>query len=89
MQSESEELQQAAVGALRNIVFENNENKMEVKDCEGLPVILRLLKENRDIETRRQLTGKGSISGFKLCTIYIFDYAIKLSSTLHDPALHL
>ncbi len=86
MQSESEELPQAAVGALRNIVFENNENKMEVKDCEGLPVILRLLKENRDIETRRQLTGKGSISGFKLCAIYIFHYAIKLGSTLDDPA---
>uniref|UniRef100_A0A673IA54 Plakophilin 2 n=1 Tax=Sinocyclocheilus rhinocerous TaxID=307959 RepID=A0A673IA54_9TELE len=57
MQSESEELQLAAVSALRNIVFENNENKMEVKDCEGLPVILTLLKKNRDIETRRQLTG--------------------------------
>ncbi|KAK2892768.1 hypothetical protein Q8A67_012756 [Cirrhinus molitorella] len=57
MQSESEELQRASVGALRNIVFENNDNKMEVKDCEGLPMILRLLKKNRDIETRRQLTG--------------------------------
>ncbi|XP_050964398.1 plakophilin-2 [Labeo rohita] len=57
MQSDSEELQRAAVGALRNIVFENNDNKMAVKDCEGLPVILRLLKKNRDIETRRQLTG--------------------------------
>uniref|UniRef100_A0A671MPI2 Plakophilin-2-like n=1 Tax=Sinocyclocheilus anshuiensis TaxID=1608454 RepID=A0A671MPI2_9TELE len=57
MQSESEELQRAAVSALRNIVFENNENKMEVKDCGGLPVILKLLKKNRDIETRRQLTG--------------------------------
>uniref|UniRef100_A0A672MW03 Plakophilin-2-like n=1 Tax=Sinocyclocheilus grahami TaxID=75366 RepID=A0A672MW03_SINGR len=57
MQSESEELQLAAVSALRNTVFENNENKMEVKDCEGLPVILTLLKKNRDIETRRQLTG--------------------------------
>lgn len=58
MQNDSEELQRAAVSSLRNIVFENNENKMEVKDCEGLPVILRLLKMNRDIETRRQLTGK-------------------------------
>ncbi|XP_067247143.1 plakophilin-2 [Chanodichthys erythropterus] len=57
MQNESEELQRAAVSALRNIAFENNENKMEVKDCEGLPVILKLLKKNRDIETRRQLTG--------------------------------
>ncbi|XP_056311706.1 plakophilin-2 [Danio aesculapii] len=57
MQNDSEELQRAAVSSLRNIVFENNENKMEVRDCEGLPVILRLLKINRDIETRRQLTG--------------------------------
>lgn len=61
MQNESEELQRAAVSSLRNIAFENNENKMEVKDCGGLPVILRLLKKNRDIETRRQLTGKGAI----------------------------
>lgn len=61
MQNESEELQRAAVNALRNIVYENNENKMEIKDCEGLPVILRLLKKNRDIETRQQLTGKGAI----------------------------
>lgn len=61
MQSESEELQRAAVSALRNIVFENNENKMEVKECEGLPVILTLLKKNRDIETRQQLTGKTAI----------------------------
>ncbi|XP_051547435.1 plakophilin-2-like isoform X1 [Myxocyprinus asiaticus] len=57
MQDESEELQRAAVSALRNVVFENNENKMQVKDCEGLPVLLNLLKKNRDIETRRQLTG--------------------------------
>ncbi|TRY98724.1 hypothetical protein DNTS_003214, partial [Danionella cerebrum] len=57
MLDESEELQRAAVSALRNIVYDNNENKMEVKECEGFPVILGLLTKNRDIETRRQLTG--------------------------------
>lgn len=78
MQNESEELQRAAVNALRNIVYENNENKMEVKDCEGLPVILTLLKKNRDIETRQQLTGKY----FRFAP-YIFHYA---AITLADPA---
>lgn len=57
LQNDSEELQQAAASSLRNAVFENSENKMDVKDCEGLPVILSMLKKNRDIETRRQLTG--------------------------------
>ncbi|XP_076862933.1 plakophilin-2 [Brachyhypopomus gauderio] len=57
LESSSEEVQQAASGALRNVVFESNENKMEVKDCLGVGVILQLLQKNRDTETRRQLTG--------------------------------
>lgn len=79
MQNESEELQRAAVSALRNIAFENNENKMEIKDCEGLPVILRLLKKNRDIETRRQLTGK-----YFSFAPYIFHNAAEHDFTLAD-----
>lgn len=58
LQSEVEELEQAAAGALRNLVFESNQNKMEVRDCEGVPIILRLLRRSRDTETRRQLTGE-------------------------------
>ncbi|KAI5100229.1 plakophilin-2 [Silurus meridionalis] len=57
LDSESSEVQQAASAALRNVVYENNDNKMEVKDHEGVGVILRLLKTNREVETRRQLTG--------------------------------
>ncbi|KAL6473676.1 hypothetical protein MHYP_G00172370 [Metynnis hypsauchen] len=57
LDSEDEQLQQAAAGALRNAVFENTENKMEVKDCDGVAVILRLLRVNRNIEMRRQITG--------------------------------
>ncbi|MGH0183889.1 UNVERIFIED_CONTAM: hypothetical protein FKN15_013453 [Acipenser sinensis] len=51
------ELQRAASGALRNIVFEDSDNKMEVKDQNGIPVVLRLLKQTRDVETKKQLTG--------------------------------
>lgn len=58
LQSETEELEQAAAGALRNIVYESNQNKMEVRDTEGVPVIMSLLRRSRDTETRRQLTGE-------------------------------
>ncbi|KAK3526373.1 hypothetical protein QTP70_025410 [Hemibagrus guttatus] len=57
LDSDSGEVQQAIAAALRNAIYENNENKMEVKDQDGVAVILRLLKTNRDTETRRQLTG--------------------------------
>lgn len=59
LQSESEEeVQRAAAGALRNVVYQSDENKMEVKEKEGLATILRALKSSRDVETRRQLTGQ-------------------------------
>lgn len=57
LDSDSDEVQQATAAALRNAIYENNENKMEVKDQDGVTVILHLLKTNRDTETRRQLTG--------------------------------
>ncbi|KAK1167120.1 plakophilin-2-like [Acipenser oxyrinchus oxyrinchus] len=57
LESDNVELQRAASGALRNIVFEDSDNKMEVKDQNGIPVVLRLLKQTRDVETKKQLTG--------------------------------
>ncbi|XP_056443547.1 plakophilin-2 [Gadus chalcogrammus] len=55
--SDSEEVQRAAAGALRNLVFQSDENKMEVKESEGVALILRALRSCRDVEARRQLTG--------------------------------
>lgn len=57
LDSDSGEVQQAAAAALRNVIYENNDNKMEVKEHDGVDTILRLLKTNRDVEARRQLTG--------------------------------
>ncbi|XP_072311032.1 plakophilin-2 [Eucyclogobius newberryi] len=54
---DSEEVQHVAAGALRNLAYQSNENKMEVKENNGLSMILRTLKSSRDVETRRQLTG--------------------------------
>lgn len=57
LDSDNEEVQRIAAGALRNVVYESSENKMEVKENDGLAAILRALKSSRDVETRRELTG--------------------------------
>lgn len=56
--NDNEEVQRVAAGALRNVVYQSSENKMEVKENDGLATILRALKSSRDVETRRQLTGQ-------------------------------
>ncbi|XP_051248985.1 plakophilin-2 [Dicentrarchus labrax] len=55
--NDSEEVQRVAAGALRNVVYQSSENKMEVKENDGLAIILCALKNSRDVETRRELTG--------------------------------
>uniref|UniRef100_A0A8C7ZIK6 Uncharacterized protein n=1 Tax=Oryzias sinensis TaxID=183150 RepID=A0A8C7ZIK6_9TELE len=42
---------------LRVIVYQNNENKIEVDNKEGLNKITKALKRNKDKETRQHLTG--------------------------------
>ncbi len=60
LDSDNEEVQRVAAGALRNIVYQSSENKMEVKENDGLALILGALKNSRDVETRRELTGQNS-----------------------------
>lgn len=50
-------MQRAAARALRNVVYQNDENKMEVKEKDGLATVLAALKSSRDVATRRELTG--------------------------------
>ncbi|KAM4748695.1 plakophilin-2 [Rhinophrynus dorsalis] len=57
LKSDNEEVQRAACAALRNLVFEDNDNKLEVCEQRGMPVLLNLLKETQDMETKRQITG--------------------------------
>ncbi|XP_072233722.1 plakophilin-2 isoform X2 [Leuresthes tenuis] len=57
LENEKEEVLRAAAGALRNVVYQNDENKVEVKDYGGLALISSALAYSRDKETRRQLTG--------------------------------
>ncbi|XP_065492983.1 plakophilin-2 [Caloenas nicobarica] len=54
---QNEDIQRAACGALRNLVFEDNDNKLEVSEQKGIPLLLRLLRQSRDVETKKQITG--------------------------------
>lgn len=49
---------QAAAGALRNLVFKDQENKLEVQHCGGIAKALQLLKETDSTDTQKQITGR-------------------------------
>ncbi|CAN9508455.1 unnamed protein product [Ophioblennius macclurei] len=57
LSNDSEEVQRVAAGALRNVVYQSDENKMEVKENDGVEIVLHALSSSHDAETRRQLTG--------------------------------
>uniref|UniRef100_A0A3B4FTX5 Plakophilin 2 n=1 Tax=Pundamilia nyererei TaxID=303518 RepID=A0A3B4FTX5_9CICH len=57
LNNDSEEVQRATAGALRNAVYENDRNKLNVKEKAGLYLIATVLNSSRDKETRRHLTG--------------------------------
>lgn len=66
--SDNEIVQRVAAGALRNVVYQSSENKMEVNERDGLATILYALKSSRDVETRRELTGEVFFFFFGLAT---------------------
>lgn len=55
---QNEDIQRAVCGALRNLVFEDNDNKLEASwRLGGVPRLLQVLKQTRDLETKKQITG--------------------------------
>ncbi|XP_072223273.1 plakophilin-1 [Leuresthes tenuis] len=57
LRSPNPEVSQAAAGALRNLVFKNQKNKLEVQRCGGIAKTLQLLQETDSTETQKQVTG--------------------------------
>lgn len=58
LQSANPGVCQAVAGALRNLVFKNQMNKLEVQDCDGIAKAVQLLKETDSTETQKQITGR-------------------------------
>lgn len=59
----NQNVQQAAAGALRNLVFKNNPNKLETSQKGGVRAAVNLLRKTTNEETQKQLTGKCLNSG--------------------------
>ena len=83
--SDNEVVERFAAGALRNAVYQSNENKMKVLEKDGLATILQALKNSRDVETRRELTGQfGMIRKIPKC----LKWCIVLPLIAHFPSHH-
>lgn len=56
------EVQKSACGALRNLVYgkATDNNKVALRNCGGVPALLRLLRKTTDNEVRELVTGMGS-----------------------------
>ncbi|POI35130.1 hypothetical protein CIB84_001118, partial [Bambusicola thoracicus] len=51
------EVHRKACGALRNISYgKDNENKVAIKNCDGIPALIRLLRKTNDMEVRELIT---------------------------------
>uniref|UniRef100_A0A8C6NLH9 Plakophilin 1 n=1 Tax=Nothobranchius furzeri TaxID=105023 RepID=A0A8C6NLH9_NOTFU len=57
LENPNPKLNQAAAGALRNLVFKNQDNKLKVQECAGIGKALQLLQKTNSVETQRQITG--------------------------------
>lgn len=58
LKGDDQQLQQVSAAALRNLVYKDSSNKIEVDRCEGVDAILTLLRDTNVTETQKQLTGK-------------------------------
>ncbi|XP_028819540.1 catenin delta-2 isoform X1 [Denticeps clupeoides] len=53
------EVHRSACGALRNLVYgkANDDNKVALKNCGGIPALVRLLRKTSDVDVRELVTG--------------------------------
>ncbi|XP_057583632.1 plakophilin-1 [Hippopotamus amphibius kiboko] len=57
LRSPNQNVQQAAAGALRNLVFRSTANKLETRRQNGIREAVSLLRRTRSVEIQKQLTG--------------------------------
>ncbi|CAB1413094.1 unnamed protein product [Pleuronectes platessa] len=58
------DVHRSACGALRNLVYgkANDDNKIALKNCGGIPALVRLLRKTTDVEIRELLTAGGAVA---------------------------
>lgn len=81
------EVHRKACGALRNISYgKDHNNKVAIKNCDGIPALVRLLRKSSSMEVRELVTGKAKLLSLpRPTTCYI---SILLTSTKFIPFSH-
>lgn len=68
------EVQKSACGALRNLVYgkATDSNKVALRNCGGVPALLRLLRKTTDNEVRELVTGTSARVHGQICSKVCF-----------------
>lgn len=69
------DVHRSACGALRNLVYgkANDENKVALKNCGGIPALVRLLRKTGDVEIRELVTGTADAAA---AALVLFIYSL-------------
>uniref|UniRef100_A0A8C0GQG1 ARVCF delta catenin family member n=1 Tax=Chelonoidis abingdonii TaxID=106734 RepID=A0A8C0GQG1_CHEAB len=73
------EVHRKACGALRNISYgKDNENKVAIKICDGIPALIRLLRKTNDMEVRELITGTlWNLSSYEPLKMVIINHGLQ------------
>ncbi|XP_070807516.1 splicing regulator ARVCF isoform X2 [Pituophis catenifer annectens] len=73
------EVHRKACGALRNISYgKDNENKVAIKNCDGIPALIRLLRKTSDMEVRELITGTlWNLSSYEPLKMVIINHGLQ------------
>ncbi|XP_051539693.1 splicing regulator ARVCF-like isoform X4 [Myxocyprinus asiaticus] len=73
------EVHRKACGALRNISYgKEHDNKVAIKNCDGIPALIRLLRKTNDMEVRELITGTlWNLSSYEPLKMVIINHGLQ------------
>ncbi|XP_014340642.1 ARVCF delta catenin family member b isoform X7 [Latimeria chalumnae] len=73
------EVHRKACGALRNISYgKDNDNKVAIKNCDGIPALIRLLRKTNDMEVRELVSGTlWNLSSYEPLKMVIINHGLQ------------